>query len=243
MCHQAFHVNFPPPGNQWITPHYFRVPSTVNPPPQPPPSLPSLVTDLLGRENCPVFPCPEHQLGMLTVEDDVFQRISWNVPQGERNLSHNPVDSNVYMKSLRRIAEIFKIKRGNKPVTSRSTASAWEEGISNREKATERDKCTRHHLLYSRTIRQRLDKVRCPPLTIRTETVEIRQYNILSHVRVLWRHTSYSLSYWLYKGGEDCGVCLEIWAEHYQNWYPGYIYSFLSIANAGNSTWYKVWSW
>ena len=81
---------------------------------------------------------------MFPVEEDVFQRISWNAPNTEGNHTNYNTEpnENVYLKSLKRIGKIFKFRKTNSErnisLRSRNTTSAWEDTISNGQKVEER---------------------------------------------------------------------------------------------------------
>ena len=80
---------------------------------------------------------------MLPVEENVFQRVSWNCANPNNTDTEKLNNRNVYFKSLKRIGKIFKIKNiqseRNKSSRSCNTKPAWEGGIlkelSRREKS------------------------------------------------------------------------------------------------------------
>ena len=80
---------------------------------------------------------------MIPVEENVFQRVSWNCANPNNTDTEKLNNRNVYFKSLKRIGKIFKIKNiqseRNKSSRSCSTKPAWEGGIlkelSRREKS------------------------------------------------------------------------------------------------------------
>ena len=67
---------------------------------------------------------------MIPVDEDVFQRVSWNCANPTNTDTQN---RNVYFKSLKRMSQLLKIKNTeterNKSSGSCSTKPAWEGGI------------------------------------------------------------------------------------------------------------------
>ena len=97
---------------------------------------------------------------MLPVEEDVFQRVSWNCANPTNNIDIDTQNRNVYFTFWRRIGKIFKIKNTeserNKSYRGCSIKPAWEGGILKQVSRGEKSKAapephnTRQNIIQGR---------------------------------------------------------------------------------------------
>ena len=101
---------------------------------------------------------------MLPVEENVFQRVSWNCANPNNTDTEKLNNRNVYFKSLKRIGKIFKIKNTqserNKSSRSCSTKPAWEGGILKELPNTEKSRDEPHQHNTTINIIRRTEQVK-----------------------------------------------------------------------------------
>ena len=99
---------------------------------------------------------------MIPVEEDVFQRVSWN--SADPNNTDTTDNRNVYFKSLKRIGNIFKIKNTvserNKSSRSWSSKPAWEGGKLPELSKTEKSRAGSQQRNTTLNIIQRTEQVK-----------------------------------------------------------------------------------
>ena len=98
---------------------------------------------------------------MIPVEEDVFQRVSWNSADPYNTDTEN---RNVYFQSLKRIGNIFKItntvSERNKSSRSWSSKPAWEGGKLPELSKTEKSRAGSQQRNTTLNIIQRTEQVK-----------------------------------------------------------------------------------